>query len=156
MKRKQESGFIFLEIVIATALVGIVLTTLLGMGLLVLNLSYALSQSTRANSLVRGEFEAIRSFRDGDTWSDFTNVNFGGNNNYYFALSGTNWIRNTGTETIGSFTRKVVFDQVYRDGSGNIAASGTLDAQTVKATVTVSWSSKTMQVVTYYTNWQNK
>lgn len=153
---KKESGFIFLEIVIATALIGVVFTTLLSLGALVINLSSNLNNVTRANAFLKEELEAIRSFRNGNTWANVTGVNFGWGNYYYFSLSGGAWIRNSGSESIGIFTRRVFFDRVYRDAGGIIASSGTLDDQVIKATVTVSWSGKTLQAVHYLTNWQNK
>ena len=154
---RKKTGFIFLEILISIALIGVVFLTFLGINAMVLNISQSITLSTRALALVKGEIEAVRSFRDANTWSDFTNVNFGGNNDYYFSISGSNWVRNTGTETVDVFSRKVVFDQVYRDGGGNIASSGTLDSQTIKMTATVSWSpSKSIQIVDYLTNWQAK
>lgn len=153
----NEKGFIFLEILISVALISVVFVTFLGINSMVLNISQSITLSTRALALARGEIEAVRSFRDANTWSDFTNVNFGGSNNYYFSISGSSWVRNAGTETVDVFSRKVVFDQVYRDGSGNIASSGTLDSETIKMTVTVSWPpSKSIQIVDYLTNWQAK
>lgn len=156
MIKKQESGFIFLEIIIAVALMGIVLMTLLQVAFLALNISINIQQTLRASNLMKEEIEALRSYRDGNTWSNFTTVSYGGSNNYYFSLSSGSWVRNSGTEAVSIFSRKVVFDQVYRDGSGNIASSGTLDNDTIKATVTVSWLGKSIQTIVYLTNWQNK
>lgn len=152
----RQSGFIFLEILIATALTGIVFITLLGIGFLILNVSNSIQKTASADSLAKEELEAARSFRDGTTWTNFKNVSFGGQNTYYFTLTGNQWTRNLGTETIGIFTRNVIFNQVYRDSNGNIASSGTLDNETIKITATVNWSGKTLQTITYLTNWQNK
>jgi len=155
-KKQKSSGFIFLEIVIAVALISIVFVTLLGIGFLSLNISSSLQKTTQANSLIKEEFEAVRSFRDGTTWANFKNINFGSPNFYYFTPNSNQWARNSGTETLGIFTRNIIFGQVYRDANGDIAPSGTLDNDTIKVTVTVSWSSKTLQIITYLTNWQKR
>lgn len=155
-KRESGAGFVFLEIIIAISLISLVFITLLNVGFLSINLSASVRKTTQANSLIKEEFEAIRSYRDGTTWATFKAVSFGGTNYYYFNLVGNAWNRVSGTEATGIFTRRVIFDQVYRDGSGNIAPSGTLDDNTIKATVTVGWPGKTLSAVNYLTNWQKK
>lgn len=152
----HNRGFIFLEIIIAVALISIVFMTLLGIGFLSLNISASIQKINQAGFFIKEEFEAVRSFRDGTTWANFKNVNFGSSNPYYFTLSSNQWTRNLGTETLGIFTRNVIFDQVYRDSNENIASSGTLDNDTIKVTVTINWSGKTLQTITYLTNWQKQ
>ena len=39
-------------------------------------------------------------------------------------------------------------------GNGNISSSGTADPDTKKVTATVSWQSRTIQVISYFTNWK--
>jgi len=149
-----------LEILIAVALIGIVFITLLGIGFTSVKISTAIQKETQADSLIKEEFEALRSFRDSSDWA--TNglgvVSTGSGNPYYMFLdTSTNpahWSAANGTETIGIFTRKIVFDQVYRDFNGDIAPSGTLDSDTIKATITVSWLDRSYQTVAYFTNWQ--
>ena len=61
---------------------------------------------------------------------------------FYLAWSGSAWSTTTTNTFIDStFERKVVFSDVYRDGSQQISSSGTLDSNTKKVTVTVSWQS---------------
>ncbi len=165
-KNKKISGFIFLEILIAVALIGIVFITLLVVGFSAVNLSTSVQQQTQADSLTKEEFESIRSFRDGTktTWgtTGLGSVSFGSANPYYtFLDASTNpakWTLHAGTETTGIFTRKVVFDKVSRDpATQNIETvynAAHNDADTVKATITVTWPTKTSQVVAYFTNWQ--
>jgi hypothetical protein len=63
-----------------------------------------------------------------------------------------------GYETIGEFTRAIVFDEVYRDVNHNISGSGTNDENTRKVAITVSWTdrqgSTEESLVTYITNWR--
>lgn len=157
--RQNNYGFVLLEIVISIALFSIVFITLLGIGFSTLNLSSAIQKETQADFLVKEEFEAIRNFRDATTWA--TNglgaVNTGSSNPYYLVNNSTAWSLVAGTETEGIFTRKVVFDKVSRDASGDIESVYNElrnDSDTKKATVTITWPGKTMQVVSYFTNWK--
>lgn len=155
----KNRGFIFLEIIIAVALIGIVFITLLGIGFSSLNVSTSLQKQSKADVLAKEEIEAVRAFRDStaSTWSSsglgFYNVN----TDYHLILGGSPpaWSISAGTETIGEFTRKVVFGNVMRDGGGNIVESGgTNDPDTRKVTATVTYNNKTHQLTAYFTNWQ--
>ncbi len=159
-----KKGFIFLEILIAVALIGIVFITLLGTGFLAVTISTSIQQETQADSLIKEEFEAIRSFRDSTVWT--TNglyaVNFGNANPYHMfldtSINPARWVLQTGAETIGIFTRNIVFDKVSREpGTQNIENVYNVaynDPNTIKATITIAWLAKTSQVVAYFTNWQ--
>jgi len=156
---KNNSGFIFLEILISIAVIGIVFITLLGIGYLVLNLSSSIQKQTQADSLIKEGFESVRNFRDGTTWA--TNglgiVNYGTGNPYRLVNSSGQWTLVAGAETVGIFTRQIVFDKVSRDTGGSIEAvynSSRNDADTIKVTLTVTWPGKTMQAVSYFTNWK--
>jgi len=188
-KRKncfKNSGFIFLEILISVALVSIVFITLMGVGFLSLNISSSIKKTTQINFLIAEELEAVRSFRDATLWATngLGTVNTGAINPYHFVLDTVpnppKWILVSGTETIGDFTRSVVFDKVYRDSSDNIVAFGKggelynsfiafalvcgdeggpgciYDPDTKKVTVRVVFNGRTYRVITYLTNWQNK
>jgi len=156
----KDSGFVFLEIIISVTLIGIVFVTLLGIGFLVLNASSSIQKQTQADSLIKEEFEALRNFRDGTLWA--TNVlglvNTGSSNPYYLANNDNQWVLTAGTETVGIFTRKIVFDKVSRDGLGNIEDiynESRKDIDTIKVTITIAWLGKTIQNVSYLTNWKN-
>lgn len=163
MKHAKQSGFIFLEILISAALISIVFISLLGIGFTSLNLAGNLQKAAEADSLIKEEFEAIRSFRDGTTWATngLGSLSTGSANPYYFYINTTpnpdTWAAQTGTEVIGAYTRNVIFDKVSRNPSTqniesvyNIAND---DPNTRKVTVTVIRDSKTYQIVSYLTNW---
>ena len=160
----HSKGFIFLEILVAVALISIVFMVLLGMSFSALNISHSIQQKTKIDSLIKEELEATRSFRDGSTWAanGLGPVNFGAGNPYYLILDNSQnppkWKLQSGTETVGIFTRNVVFDKVSRDPANNNIESAYNsahdDPDTRKVTVSVVWSGKTSQVVTYLTNWQ--
>ena len=163
MKNEKSSGFVFLEILIAIALISTVFIALLNIGFFAMSVSYALEQQTKADSLMKEEFEALRSFRNSTEWeaTGLGAVNYGPLNPYYMLLNtGTNpatWTLSPGTETAGIFTRHIIFDQVSRDPSTkNIEAAYNAsndDPDTIKATITVFWLGKTWQVASYLTNW---
>jgi len=156
----KSSGYIFIEILIAIALISMVFVVLLGLSFQSVNLSSSIQKKTQADAYVREELEELRSFRDGTTWTSngLGTVTVG--QNYYLTFnSGTNKYQlNSGTETVSGFTRSLVFNQVQRDGSGTIVSSGgTVDTNTMKATATITGNSiAQQQVVVYLTNWQNK
>jgi len=155
----KNSGFVFLEILIAIALFSIVFMTLLSTGLSVINISASMQKQIKADSLAREELEAARSFRDGTTWATngLGTANTGSSNPYYLSNNSGSWTLVSGTETPDIFTRKVIFDKVSRDSSQNIESVYNVshdDPDTRKITVTITWPGKTMQVVSYLTNWK--
>ncbi len=157
---RGNKGFIFLEILIATALISVAFVTLLSLGFLSLNISPSIKKATQADSLAKEEVEATRSFRDGTTWSTngLGTVLTGSSSPYFLVLNNNQWALQQGTETVGIFTRKVVFDKVSRDPvTNNIESTYNAshdDPDTRQITVTISWEDKIYQVVSYLTNWQ--
>jgi len=161
---KNESGSILLEAFIAIMVIGISFAFLLDLGALSVKVSTSIQKSTQANFLLREGMEITRSFRDGTTWATngLGSVSIGSANPYYFLLDTSvnpnKWSLTSGTETVGIFTRKVIFEKVSRDpATSNI--QGTYnpsydDQNTRKVTVTVSWPEKTMDLITYFTNWK--
>jgi len=149
----------FLEIIISVTLISIVFMTLLGVGFLVLNVSTSIRNETKADSLIKEEFEALRNFRDGTLWvtNGLGTVNTG-SSPYYLVDTANKWVLTAGTETSGIFTRKINFDKVSRDGSGNIENifnQSRVDVDTIKVTITATWPGKTISGVSYLTNWKN-
>lgn len=164
LKYKKNSGFIFLEIIIASALISIVFIALSCIGAQALNLSYSIKKTAQIDSLLKEEIEALRSFRDGTDWA--TNglgaVNVTSSNPYYLSLNKNvnppKWDLVPGIETIDAFTRNIVFDKVSRNPATKdietVYNAYNNDPDTIKITVNVAWSNKTYQVVAYLTNWQ--
>lgn len=160
-----NKGFIFLEILIAVGLISIVFIMLLSIGVQSLNLSRTIEKMAEIDSLIKEEMEAVRSFRDGTAWATtgLGSVTTGTNNPYYLSLDNSvnppKWVLQSGTETVGTMTRKVTFEKVSRNPS-NQDIEGTYNAanddpDTRKVTVVVDYEGKTYQVITYLTNWQS-
>lgn len=161
---KNESGSILLEAFIAIMVIGISFAFLLDLGALSVKVSTSIQKSTQANFLLREGMEITRSFRDGTTWATngLGSVSIGSANPYYFVLDTSvnpnKWSLTSGTETVGIFTRKVIFEKVSRDPATSHIQStynpSYDDQNTRKVTVTVSWPEKTMDLITYFTNWK--
>ena len=157
----QQRGYIILEAFLAVMVIGIALAVFLDIGALSIKTATSIKKSSQANFLLKEAMETTRNFRDGTTWSTngLGTTTPGNNNPYHFVLDTSTtpntWNLTPGTETIDIFTRKIIFDQVYRDANNNIVSSGgTLDADTKKVTATISWPDRTMNLITYLTNWK--
>lgn len=155
---KNGSGLI--EILIAVFIFSIILGSLITASNKYLSGASDNLKSTKAAYLAEEGIEAIKIIRD-TNWSTISNL--ADNTNYYLywnTSSSTNntWSATTTASTIDSiFTRTVVLNNVYRDSNGRIVTSGgTLDANTEKVTVTISWKAKaattTKSISTYITN----
>ncbi|OGG34949.1 hypothetical protein A2363_01870 [Candidatus Gottesmanbacteria bacterium RIFOXYB1_FULL_47_11] len=73
-------------------------------------------------------------------------------------ISGSSWILAPDAETMGGYTRQIVFADVTRDSAGAIAAVGVRDPSTKHITVTVSWGTPIASSVTssfYITRMEN-
>ncbi len=161
---KNESGSLLLEAFIAIMVISVTYAVILDIGTLSIKTSTSIKNSSQANFLLRESMEIVRSFRDGTTWltNGLGTVSTGNANPYYFVLdTSTNpnkWVLTSGTETTSIFTRKIIFDKVSRDlTTQNIESTYNAahdDPNTKRATVTVSWPEKTLQLITYFTNWK--
>ena len=101
----------------------------------------------------------MRNYRDGTDWAVDGLDTFTPGSPYHPEQSGSppKWVLVSGLETIGEFTRQIQFEEVSRNSSHDIVAVGTVDPDTVKAVVTVSWQerqrSHKVEIVAYFTNW---
>ncbi len=81
------------------------------------------------------------------------------NGSYGLSHAGGSWAFSGFSDTQGAFTRSVAISDVYRNGSGAIADTGTEDPHTRKVTTTVSWPSfgqtKNISFTDYFTNWDS-
>ncbi|MDO8560263.1 MAG: hypothetical protein Q7S23_04505 [bacterium] len=76
--------------------------------------------------------------------------------------TGGSWVLLAGPETIGvdlQFTRTLTIENLRRDVDGNISSTGTVDFNTKKITVTVSWmegsAPKSLTLSQIVTGWKN-
>lgn len=152
LQRFNSAGQSLIEILLAIALAAVLLPALLT-GMVAAREGKAQEANRlQAIHLMRETEEAVRSIKR-SSWSAVATPG-----TYHPVVSGSSWQLAAGTEDIGIFTRKVELAQVYRDVSGQIVASGTLDPATVQAVTTVSWDEPWPQSQTssqYLTRYRN-
>lgn len=155
-----KRGFSLVEVVIGTALILLSLTGLVAGYSFYLKAGLKNTDTLKTAFLLQEGAEAVTLLRD-DAWNTFSALAVGVP--YYLSWSGTKWTAtSTATTTDALFTRTFVLDEVYRrDSDKDIVASSspdtkTLDANTRKLTVRVSWgtaqSAEERRVVTYLAN----
>lgn len=147
----NRNGQSVLEVILASAIFVIVAVPLIGILLQSFQTDRVSNEATIATQYAAEGLDAARDIR---------------NRSYALLASSTGegvatttgvwgW-SGTSTAAFGSFTRVMAVAAVYRDGSGNIVASGgTLDPNTMKVISTVSWgSTHSVALSTYLTNWR--
>lgn len=155
---ENKKGITVVELLVVVFILLVAFVGILGILTFSLQTSNLIKETTYANFLAQETIEAVRNFRDGTDW-DTTGLGTLATGILYrpekTADTPPKWILVTGGETINSFTRQIVFENVNRDGNDNIVETGgTNDPETRKVTVTVSWKDKQVEIVTYLTNWQ--
>lgn len=160
-RNKTEKGISVIEIFVVTAVTAIAMAALLDLTSFSLRTSTLIRQTTAANELAREAMEAVRNFRDTTLWNENGLGKLATSTDYFPRATGTPeaWQLVLGEESSGIFERKIVFEDVMRDGNHNIvAAGGTFDPDTKKITAIVSWMVKNgtrqVKLVTYLTNWR--
>ena len=153
----NKKGASIIEILIVIAICTIALVSLLGVAAFSLRISTLIRETNQANNLAQEVIEAVRNFRDGTTW-DVNGLGTLTTAVAYYPQKSTDtppkWQLVQGEEETFGFKRKVVFEKVFRDANDNISSSGTEDPNARKATITVSWKDKKVEIITYLTNWK--
>ncbi len=154
--KKSTSGFGLIELVVVAAIASATLAGFLQAAILSLRLLHAEQESLQATMLAQEGMEAVRSVRD-ESWTNNI-VPLVNGALYYPVVLNNKWTLSANNPGLfnGLYTRQVVFQQVFRNATDDIAASGTLDTGTRKITMTVSWGSKQVQLVSYITNFQEQ
>ncbi|MEK7083144.1 MAG: hypothetical protein AAB972_03140, partial [Patescibacteria group bacterium] len=152
----KVEAFGLIEIVIVAAIASATLAAFLQVSILSIRLLRAEKESLEATMLAQEGMEAIRSVRD-ESWTN--NITPLVNGTMYYPLIVNNkWMISTNNPGLfnNRYTRQMVLSEVFRNGTDDIAPSGTPDSGTRKVTVTVSWESKQAQLVAYLTNFQEQ
>jgi len=134
---KTNQGFGLLEIVIGSTIISVALIALVGAFSLAVKSSISNTSKVQATYLIEENIEAVKTLRDTSWSANIAPLTVG--QDYFINWDSTKWATTTTPETIEIFSRSFKLDSVYRDGSNDIAQSGTLDVSTRKLTVTVSW-----------------
>ena len=168
LRLNYNRGFSIIEILIAIFIIVVALGSILNVAVLSLKSSFDARTMLEAQSYAQEALEAVRNFRDGVAWSADDPFNeYDGLGVitkgvvYRTSKSSDNpprWKLIQGQESLGVFTRSLVFEVGRRDGTGNLITSGgTADPDTVKVAATVSWNeqgtARQSQLLMYLTNW---
>jgi Tfp pilus assembly protein PilV len=121
-----KAGFSVIEIIIAIFVIVVALGSILNVAVLSLKSSFDAKAVLQAQSYVQEALEAVRNFRDGIAWNSDDPANeYDGLGvvakgvAYRISKSSDNparWKLLPGYETLGTFTRSIVFEQGLRDG----------------------------------------
>ena len=155
---QMNRGVSVIEILIVIFVLAVAFVGILGLITFSLKVSNLTKETTQAVNIAQETFEAVRNFRDGKDWSIDGLGSLVVEAPYHPEKTmdiPPQWVLIQGEEIIDGFSRKVVFEEVFRDGNDDIVETGgVLDPDTKKATVTVSWKDKEVKVATYFTNWE--
>jgi type II secretory pathway pseudopilin PulG len=160
-KTGSQKGISIVELLIVCFIIGVALTSLLGLATFSLKVSQKIKENGEALFLAEQAMEATRAIARAD-WSELTNGYHGLNSGLagYWAFEGSYSVINN------KYTRKILIEDVYRDNTptdseetdeietdGIIESLDYLDPDTKKITVFVSWDNKEIKLITYLTNW---
>lgn len=150
----KENGFSLIEILVGSSIITVSLIGMIIAFQSVADLERKNTKTTQAVFLAEEALEAVRALRQ-DDWSNISNLSSG--TNYYLTNVAGSWTLST-TQTLidNLFDRQITVNQVYRDGNNKIADAGTLDPNTIRVDVNVSWSQnggeQSVELKTYLTN----
>jgi Tfp pilus assembly protein PilV len=153
LTKTAKSGQSILEIIIAVAIFTLSMSSVVVLYLGVFKTNLKNNERLRADLYLQEGLEAMRSIRDYN-YSQLVNTTTGG-------LSRTSgyWLLTGSPETLGQFTRTIRVEDVQRNSSCNIVASGgTVDSNSKKVTVTITWDYDgvpgTTSAIEYLNNWK--
>lgn len=145
---RNQAGAILTEVLLAVALFAVVAAVTVSMLFASVSSTKQGSDYVVAGGLVHEGVEAVRSIR----WRDFDELVSGTHGlntaSGYYELFGTSNVLIDGV-----YTRTITIEDVYRDGNNDIAVSGTLDSDTKRVIVNVTWDTldgKTQNIDTVF------
>ncbi len=155
-KNEAEKGFSVIEVLIASAIVVIAFSSILGLISFLLGTARINHDSFRAQNLIRSTAEEIRSFRDNTEWDVDGVGSLALGTDYYPEMISGEWTLVSGREEKQDMTRWVVFYEVNRNSDGDIVLSGgSVDPDTLKAVVTVEAPDDNLFTTSFYvSNWR--
>ncbi|MFH1820487.1 MAG: hypothetical protein ABH805_01045 [Candidatus Nealsonbacteria bacterium] len=157
----NKKGVSIIEILIVITVLSVTFASFLSLVNFSLMTASLVKQTTQADSLAKEAMEVVRVFRDSTSWSIDGLASLIDSTAYHpekTAFLPPEWDLVLGQESIGKYTREIVFKAVYRDVNDDIASLGALDADTKKVIVTVNWEERgrphEVVLTSYFTNWQ--
>lgn len=137
---KRQKGFSLIEVIIAAGIISISIMYIAKAYRDFIVLSSSNTARVQAAFLLDEGVESIKTMR-GYSWSTVASTT--ASTTYYMYWNTNRWVPTTTPQIIdGMFYRTLVFSPVYRDGSFNIASSGTVDSGSRKVDIAVTWSDR--------------
>jgi Tfp pilus assembly protein PilV len=146
MRKKiiKNRGFLAVEILVAVSIIAVSILAAMAVSQKSIYVSRQAFHMTQAGFLLEEGAEAIRIFRDDNTWANFTTI-FNTSSTYYIPATISSWTASLPTTSSGNlidnfFTRTVTLANVNRNSTTqDISSTGTNDPGTKLVTITVSW-----------------
>lgn len=162
MKRLNTRGSLLIEVMVSVALLVMFSFAIGSLATANDRLVTRAKMESTATDLAKESMEQLFAIKDHD-WQTIGTVEPG---TYRVEESGNEYVLVTDTgvpagEVIdGTFTRVISIEPAYRDGSGQLASSGTIDSSTRYVLVTVSWSERgvdrSVDLSGYVTDWKGQ
>lgn len=135
----KNKGISIVEVVISSAIIAISVVGIVTALQSFLIISLGNSEKTQAVLMLEETSEVVQYIRD-KGWS--ANINYlDDQTDYYIVWNGLDYsLTDSPQLEKGKFTRKLVFEEVYRDSNDDIVESGTLDEGTRKVVVNIEWT----------------
>jgi Tfp pilus assembly protein PilV len=140
----KNRGFMAVEILVAVSIIAISILAAMTVSQESIYVSRQAFHATQAGFLLEEGGEAVRIFRDDNTWANFMTI-FNTSSTYYIPATISSWtaslpIISSGNLIDNFFTRTVTFANVNRNNTTqDISSTGTNDPGTKLVTITVSW-----------------
>jgi len=167
--QNYNRGISIIELLVVIMIIGVAVSALISFATFSLRTASLLKQTTQASFFVQDAVEALKNYRDNTGWNDddpgdqydgLGKVSTGVTLQLKLSAdTPPRWQLLLGQETLGIFTRDIVIEFVNRDigiGDNIVTSGGTLDLETKKVTVTVSWEerggTREFEIITYLTN----
>lgn len=153
--KSRIKGFGLIEIIVGSAILTISLAAVSTYFQKSLQFNQDNKKIVQASFLLEEGLEVVKFFRD-TSWLNIFGLT--ADTSYYLNFNGTKWATSTSNVFVDNlFERKLVINNVSRDANDDIVSSGgTNDADTKKATISVSWRGRngttTKSISTYITN----
>lgn len=153
--RAQAKGFTIIEVLVAIGLFVLIVGGAVGAVAQAFLVNRLGEEESYANFLASEGLEGVRAIAA----RDYFNLV---NGSYGLKTTSGFWEFSGSSETFSKYTRSEIISNVYRDGSGNIVASGgTLDLYTKRVESKVSWNfspgrPESVSLKSYFSFWQQK
>lgn len=129
----RTRGFSVVEIIVGAAIVAVVVTGIASAWSFYEKLAGQSVRQAQADLLIEEGAEALQYLRDKGWSSNIAPLST--NTTYYIVWNGTDYVATTTQTASNGYARTLKLAAIYRDASDNIAASGTVDPDTLLATL---------------------